>query len=147
MVQKTFSSLFWVIFAFYERIKRGYGPKNAFQPFLSHIRVVSKRIKRGYGPENKFQPFLSYICVLSKRLKRGYGSENVFQPFLSHIRVLSKRIDKTRILSTFTQTQITTANFVLLIFSVIWVCSTLISCNVMCSFSRAFQCSYRFKYA
>ena len=96
-------------------IKRGYGPKNAFQPFLSHIRVVSKRIKRGYGPENKFQPFLilSYICVLSKRLKRGYGSENVFQPFLSHIRVLSKRIDKTRILSTFTQAQITIATFML----------------------------------
>ena len=55
--------------------------KKLFQPFLSHIRVLSKRIKRGYDPKNVFQPFLSHIRVLSKRIKRGYGSENVFQPF------------------------------------------------------------------
>jgi hypothetical protein len=55
--------------------------KNVFQPFLSHIRVLSKRIKRGYGPENVFQPFFSHIRVLSNRIKRGYGPKNVFQPF------------------------------------------------------------------
>jgi hypothetical protein len=40
--------------------------KNVFQPFLSHIRVLSKRIKRGYDPKNVFQPFFSHIRVLSK---------------------------------------------------------------------------------
>jgi hypothetical protein len=60
----------------------GWLSKNVFQPFFSHIRVLSKRIKRGC------------IRVLSKRIKRGYGPKNVFQPFLSHIRVLSKRIKR-----------------------------------------------------
>jgi hypothetical protein len=32
--------------------------KKLFQPFFSHIRVLSQRIKRGYGPKNVFQPFL-----------------------------------------------------------------------------------------
>jgi hypothetical protein len=48
---------------------------------LSYNRVLSKRIKRGYGPENVFQPFISHIRVLSKRIKRGYGPKNVFSPF------------------------------------------------------------------
>ena len=68
--------------------------KKFFQPFFSHIRVLSKRIKRGYGLKNVFQPFFSHIRVLSKRIKRGYCPKNVFQPFLSHIRVLSKRIKR-----------------------------------------------------
>ena len=74
----------------------GWLSKNVFQPFLSHIRVLSKRIKRGYGPKNVFQPFLSDIRVLSKRIKRGYGPKNVFQPFLTlYPRFIQK--DKTRI--------------------------------------------------
>jgi hypothetical protein len=35
----------------------GWLSKNVFQPFFSHIRVLSKRIKRGYGPENGFSAF------------------------------------------------------------------------------------------
>ena len=72
MVQKTFSAFFKPYPRFTQRIKRGYGPKNVFQPFLSHIRVLSKRIKRGYGPKNVFQPFLCHIRVLSKRIKVMY---------------------------------------------------------------------------
>jgi hypothetical protein len=55
-----------------DRRTDGWLSKNVFQPFLSHIRVLSKKIKRGYGPKNIFQPFLSHIRVLSKRIKRGY---------------------------------------------------------------------------
>jgi hypothetical protein len=62
--------------------------KYVFQPFISHIRVLSKRIKREYGSENVFQPFISHIRVLSKRIKRGYGPKYIFQSFISHIRVL-----------------------------------------------------------
>ena len=36
----------------------GWLSNNVFQPFFSHIRVLSKRIKRGYGPKNVFSLFL-----------------------------------------------------------------------------------------
>ena len=57
MVQKRFSALFKSYSRFIQMVKRGYGPKNIFQPFLRHISVLSKRIKRGYGPENGFSAF------------------------------------------------------------------------------------------
>jgi hypothetical protein len=60
-----------------DRRTDGWLSKNVFQPFLSHIRVLSKRIKREYGPKKRFQPFSSHIRVLSKRIKRGYGQKNV----------------------------------------------------------------------
>ena len=84
--------------------------QKTFQPFLSHIRVLSKikdiqkdktRIwskKRFSAFFESYSAFLSHIRVLSKRIskriKHGYGPENVFQPFFSHIRVLSKRIKR-----------------------------------------------------
>jgi hypothetical protein len=46
--------------------------KKVFQPFLSHIRVLSKRINRGYGPKNFVSLFLSRIRVLSKGIKVMY---------------------------------------------------------------------------
>jgi hypothetical protein len=66
---------------FIQKNKTRIWSNKVFQPFLSHIRVLSKWIKRGCGPKNIFQPFLSHISVLSERIKRGYGPENGFSAF------------------------------------------------------------------
>jgi hypothetical protein len=75
----------------------GWLSKNVFQPFFSHIRVLSKRmknvlykrIKRGYDSKKAEKRFLDHIRVLSFLIKRGYDSKKAEKRFLDHIRVLS----------------------------------------------------------
>jgi hypothetical protein len=50
--QKTFSAFFESYPRFIQKDKTRIWPKKRFQPFLSHIRVLSNRIKRGYGQKN-----------------------------------------------------------------------------------------------
>ena len=47
--QKRFSAFFESYPRFIQKDKTRIWSKKRFQPFLSHIRVLSKRIKRGYG--------------------------------------------------------------------------------------------------
>ena len=42
MVQKTFSAFFESYPRFIQKVKRGYGPKNVFQPFLSPYYSLSR---------------------------------------------------------------------------------------------------------
>ena len=50
--QKRFSAFFESYPRFIQKDKTRIWSKKRFQPFLSHIRVLSKRIKRGYGQKN-----------------------------------------------------------------------------------------------
>jgi hypothetical protein len=55
--KKRFSALFESYPRFIQKDKTRIWSKKLFQPFLSHIRVLSKRIKRGYGPKTSFSRF------------------------------------------------------------------------------------------
>ena len=56
--------------------KDGWLSKNIFSLFLVTPRFIQKDKTRIWSIK-RFQPFLSHIRVLSKRIKRGYVQKNV----------------------------------------------------------------------
>jgi hypothetical protein len=61
MVQKTFSAFFESYPRFIQKDKRGYGPKNVFQHFLSHIIVFRDMVWKLSKLQSSFNELEFYV--------------------------------------------------------------------------------------
>ena len=56
--------------------------KKLFQPFFSHIHVLSRRIKCGYGPKKFFSLFLVISTFYAKAYNMDMVKKTLFSPLL-----------------------------------------------------------------